>query len=71
MINERLRGCVESDHFCSTITFYTAFIYINRYESDIKPVTGKHALVFVFKAVDPATKGLDLMNLEWFVFENR
>ena len=27
--------------------------------------------VFVFKAVDPAVKGLDLMNLEWFVFENR
>ena len=41
------------------------------HETNIKSVTGKHALVFVFKAVDPAVKGLDLMNLEWFVFENR
>ena len=41
------------------------------HETNIQPVTGKHALVFVFKAVDPAVKGLDLMNLEWFVFENR
>ena len=25
----------------------------------------------VKETVDPAVKGLDLMNLEWFVFENR
>ena len=41
------------------------------HETKIKPVTGKHALVLVFKAVDPNTKDVDLMNLEWFVFEKK
>ena len=39
------------------------------HETKIKPVTGKHALVLVFKAVEPAdTEDEDLMNLEWFTF---
>lgn len=38
------------------------------HETEIAPVSGKHALVFVFKAVDPADRESDLMNLEWFVF---
>ncbi|WP_301703994.1 family 43 glycosylhydrolase [uncultured Parabacteroides sp.] len=39
------------------------------HETDIKPVTGKHALVLVFKAAEPAgTEEEDLMNLEWFTF---
>ena len=39
------------------------------HETKIKPVTGKHALVLVFKAVEPADTGdEDLMNLEWFTF---
>lgn len=41
------------------------------HETKIKPVKGKHALVFVFQAANPADKAKDLMNLEWFVFENR
>lgn len=41
------------------------------HEAVIKPVTGKHALVLVFKSTDPNVKGEDLMNLEWFVFERR
>lgn len=39
------------------------------HEAQVKPVTGKHALVLVFKAADTAEKDTDLMNLEWFVFE--
>lgn len=35
----------------------------------IKPVTGKHALVMVFKAGDPGQTNADLMNLEWFMFK--
>ena len=42
-----------------------------REKRDQREDTKADALVFVFKAVDPAVKGLDLMNLEWFVFENR
>ena len=39
------------------------------HETKIKPVTGKHALVLAFKAVEPAdTEDEDLMNLEWFTF---
>ena len=39
------------------------------HETDIKPVTGKHALVLAFKAAEPAgTEEEDLMNLEWFTF---
>lgn len=41
------------------------------HETKIKPVKGKHALVLVFKADDPIHKDVDLMNLEWFVFEKR
>lgn len=42
------------------------------HETIIKPVTGKHALVLVFKAVEPTgTEEVDLMNLEWFVFEKK
>lgn len=41
------------------------------HETTIKPVTGKHALVLVFKAVEEDTKNANLMNLEWFVFEKR
>ena len=41
------------------------------HETKIKPVTGKHALVLVFKSVEPEMKETDLMNLEWFVFEKR
>ena len=41
------------------------------HETKIKPVTGKHALVLVFKAVDTETSGEDLLNLEWFTFEKR
>lgn len=39
------------------------------HEAQIKSVTGKHALVLVFRAADAADKDTDLMNLEWFVFE--
>ncbi len=39
------------------------------HETHIKSVTGKHALVLVFKAAEPAgTEEEDLMNLEWFTF---
>jgi hypothetical protein len=41
------------------------------HETDIKNVTGIHALVFVFKAIKPGERNLDLLNLEWFIFENR
>ena len=41
------------------------------HETEIKPATGKRALVLVFKAASPASNGQDLMNLEWFTFENR
>lgn len=41
------------------------------HETAIKPVTGNHALVLVFKALEPADKGRDLMNLEWFVFSGK
>lgn len=38
------------------------------HETDIKAVTGRHALVLVFKAADAADAGEDLLNLEWFTF---
>lgn len=38
------------------------------HETKIKLVTGKHALVLVFKAVGSDAKDIDLMNLEWFAF---
>lgn len=39
------------------------------HETNIKSVTGKHALVLVFKAAEPAgNEEEDLMNLEWFTF---
>lgn len=39
------------------------------HETNIKSVTGKHALVLVFKAAEPAgNEEGDLMNLEWFTF---
>ena len=41
------------------------------HETKIKPVTGKHALVLVFKAVGAETSEENLLNLEWFVFEKR
>lgn len=41
------------------------------HETEIKPVKGKHALVFVFKAANPDDKTKDLMNLEWFMFDNK
>ena len=41
------------------------------HETKIKPVTGKHALVLVFKSVEPEMEKADLMSLEWFVFEKR
>ncbi len=41
------------------------------HETKIKPVTGKHALVLVFKSVESEMEKTDLMNLEWFVFEKR
>lgn len=41
------------------------------HETRIKPVTGKHALVLAFKANNSSGKELDLMNLEWFYFDNK
>lgn len=41
------------------------------HETSIKPVTGKHAVVLVFKGKDLQDNHQNLMNLEWFVFENR
>lgn len=41
------------------------------HETKIKQVTGKHALVLVFKVIGPDTVDSDLMNLEWFVFDKR
>ncbi|NWJ49459.1 MAG: family 43 glycosylhydrolase [Bacteroidetes bacterium] len=41
------------------------------HETDVKSVIGKHALVLVFKAINPEEKNLDLLNLEWFIFENK
>lgn len=41
------------------------------HETSVKPVTGKHAVVLVFKGKDAQDKQQNLMNLEWFVFENR
>lgn len=41
------------------------------HETAIKRVTGKHALVLVFKAVEQDDKEQDLMSLEWFVFGKR
>jgi arabinoxylan arabinofuranohydrolase len=37
------------------------------HETNIKPVTGTHALVLVFKAKSKG-QNLDLLNLEWFIF---
>ena len=41
------------------------------HRTKVKPVTGVHALVLVFKNNDPSMTGQDFMNLEWFMFENR
>lgn len=41
------------------------------HKTDVKSVIGKHALVLVFKAINPEEKNLDLLNLEWFIFENK
>lgn len=41
------------------------------HETKIKSVKGKHALVFVFKVANPSDKAKELMNLEWFTFENK
>lgn len=39
------------------------------HETNIKSVTGKHALVLVFKAAEPTMPEVEnLMNLEWFTF---
>jgi hypothetical protein len=39
------------------------------YSIPIQPVTGKHAVVLVFKAENSEDRKTDLMNLEWFSFE--
>ena len=41
------------------------------HETEIKRAQGKHALVLVFKAGAEVSNDEDLMNLEWFAFENR
>jgi len=41
------------------------------HRTKVKPVTGVHALVLVFKNNDPSMTGQDFMNLEWFMFESR
>ncbi|MFV0507493.1 MAG: family 43 glycosylhydrolase [Bacteroidales bacterium] len=41
------------------------------HETKIKSITGKHALVLVFKSDNAEEEKTDLMNLEWFVFEKR
>ena len=39
------------------------------HETNIKSVTGKHALALVFKSAEPAeSEAENLMNLEWFTF---
>ena len=39
------------------------------HQTEVKPATGKHALVLVFKAAgQTGTVSEDLMNLEWFTF---
>lgn len=38
------------------------------HQAHIKPTTGIHALVMVFRALDEATPDQDLLNLEWFTF---
>lgn len=55
---------------CELVPMYGDVAY-SIHETKVKPVTGVHALVLVFKANDPNTAGQDLMNLEWFTFENR
>ena len=40
------------------------------HRTKVKPVTGVHALVLVFKNNDPSMTGQDFMNLEWFMFKN-
>lgn len=37
--------------------------------SPVKPATGVHALVLVFKAATPEAARPELLNLEWFVFD--
>lgn len=39
------------------------------HKTSVKPVTGKHAVVLVFKGKDAKDNQQHLMNLEWFVFE--
>lgn len=41
------------------------------HHTDIKPVSGKHAVVLVFRAADGASAEQDLMNLEWFTFDKK
>ena len=41
------------------------------HETAVKSPKGKHAVVLVFKSPDEERKNLNLMNLEWFTFENR
>lgn len=41
------------------------------HETKVKPVTGCHALVLVFKSAHPEQNKQNLMNLEWFSFANR
>jgi hypothetical protein len=44
-------------------------VAFNIHPTAIKPVSGVHALVLVARATEPAAKPLDLLNLEWFVFD--
>ena len=41
------------------------------HETAVKSPKGKRALVLVFRSLDKAKTTEDLMNLEWFTFENR
>lgn len=53
-----MRNVRHEESNCATLNYVTA-------------TKGKHTLVVVFKAANPDDKVRDLMNLEWFVFENK
>ncbi len=62
--NGELIGCCELDAMEGEVAYEI-------HETSVKPVTGRHAVVLVFKSREKEESQQALMNLEWFMFENR
>ena len=59
-----LIGCCELDAMEGEVAYEI-------HETSVKPVTGRHAVVLVFKSREKEESQQVLMNLEWFMLENR